>query len=201
MVVLAAGRGSRFGAAAKLLAELHGRPVLQHVLDAAAQVEPSVTVVVLGDQAAAAEAAIRWRTERRVVNPRPGRGLSSSVRLGLATLDDAASHPTGSAVELMAALILLGDQPHVSVPVLRALLGAPLHRPIVVPRYAEGGGPNPVLLRRPAWSLTAALDGDRGFGPLIALHSGSVMEIPVPGSNPDIDTLADLQALEAGAAD
>ena len=67
-VVLAAGAGSRFGGG-KLLAEVAGRPVLQHVLDMLAQAELSDVIVVLGDDAPAIESAIEWRTERRRRQP------------------------------------------------------------------------------------------------------------------------------------
>src|SRR3954453_21780233 len=84
-LVLPAGQGSRFGGH-KLLAPLDGRPILQHVLDAVAAAGPEQTVVVRGAGAAELEAAVEWRAELRVVNPRPEDGLSSSVRLGLAAI-------------------------------------------------------------------------------------------------------------------
>ncbi|MEA2578261.1 MAG: molybdenum cofactor cytidylyltransferase, partial [Chloroflexota bacterium] len=87
-VVLAAGAGSRFGGG-KLLATLEGRPVLQHVLDRLAEANLADVVVVLGNDAAAVEAAIDWRRERRVRNDDPSRGLSSSLRVGMEALDAA----------------------------------------------------------------------------------------------------------------
>ena len=84
-IVLAAGSGSRFGGG-KLLATIGGRPVLQHVLDAIAAAGVDAVVVVLGAEAPAIEAAIEWRTERRVVNPAPQDGLSSSLRVGFGAL-------------------------------------------------------------------------------------------------------------------
>lgn len=182
VVVLAAGLGSRFGVGPKLLAGLDGRPVLQHVLDAVAEVHPRETIVVLGHFAAEIEADIAWRTERRILNPDPERGLSSSVRLGL------------EAVTTDAAMIVLGDQPRVSVDMMRTLLGA--HpAPIVVPRYADGRARNPLLIRRSAWPLIDRLEGDRGFGPLLAHTSDWVREVAVNGSNRDVDEPADLDRL------
>ena len=113
-VVLAAGAGTRFGGG-KLLAPLAGRPVLQHVLDALAAAGVGEVVVVLGQDAAAIEDAIAWRTERRVINPDPERGLSSSVRVGFEAVGEGAA----------SVLVALGDQPLVSVEVIRALLDAP----------------------------------------------------------------------------
>ena len=187
-VVLAAGAGSRFGGG-KLLAWLAGRPVLQHVLDRLAEADLGEVVVVLGDDGDAVEQAIDWRRERRVRNPDPGRGLSSSLRIGIDALDDA----------FEGALIVLGDQPLISAATIRALLAAPPGdaRPIVVPAYAGDGGRNPVLLGRDAFDLVAEATGDRGLGPVIAAHPELVLEVPVdaPAGNPDIDTRADLVVL------
>ncbi len=184
-VVLAAGAGSRFGGG-KLLASLHGRPILQHVLDRLAAAEISRIIVVLGHEAEAIEGAIGWRSECRVRNPDPSRGLSSSLAVGIEALDP----------DLEAALIVLGDQPQLAAEAIRALLAAAPHpdHPIVVPVYALDRGRNPVLLRRPAFALLARTSGDRGLGPLIEAHPELVQEVPVPDvpDNPDIDNRADL---------
>ena len=185
-VVLAAGAGSRFGGG-KLLASIEGRPVLQHVLDRLAEAGVGDVVVVLGGDADAVEEAIEWRREQRVRNPDPGRGLSSSVRIGIDALDEGVD----------GALIVLGDQPMVSVETIRALLDASLDgaRPIVVPVYAGDAGRNPVLVGRDAFGLVGEVAGDRGLGPIIAAHPELVQEVPVDvASNPDIDTRADLVA-------
>ena len=84
-MVLAAGAGSRFGGG-KLLASLDGRPVLQHVLDRVAEAGVDDVIVVVGDDAAAVETADRVARPRRVRNPDPARGLSSSLRIGIDAL-------------------------------------------------------------------------------------------------------------------
>jgi molybdenum cofactor cytidylyltransferase len=185
-VVLAGGAATRFGGG-KLLAELEGRPVLQHVLDTLARLHFCQTVVVLGDDAAAVEQAITWHGETRVRNPHPERGLSSSLQVGM--------RPLGAG--LQAALIVLGDQPALRQDVITSLLEAEAaaRRPVVVPSYAEGGGRNPALLGRTVWKETMELIGDQGLGPWLEAHPQVVLEVPVRGANPDIDTPADLVAL------
>jgi molybdenum cofactor cytidylyltransferase len=188
-LVLAAGRGSRFGGG-KLLAALAGKPLLQHVLDGVARVGIEEVIVVLGADAEEIERSIAWRAERRVTNPEPDRGLASSLQVGIAALDPATE----------AVLILLGDQPLVADSTLRALLDAPADpsRPVVVPVYADDHGRNPVLLYRSAFALAHEASGDRGLGPVLQAHPDDVLEVPSPGANPDVDTLSDLaRAVEA----
>jgi CTP:molybdopterin cytidylyltransferase MocA/SAM-dependent methyltransferase len=185
-IVLAAGAGSRFGGG-KLIATLEGRPVLQHVLDRLADAGLGEVVVVLGDDAGAVEGTIGWRSERRVRNPDPSRGLSSSVRVGIEALGD----------DVDTALIVLGDQPRVPAAAIRAVLDAADDEahPIVVPAYDGDGGRNPVLLRRAAFPVAAEASGDRGLGPVLAAHPELVHEVQVVGQNPDVDTRTDLVAL------
>jgi molybdenum cofactor cytidylyltransferase len=188
-VVLAAGAGTRFGSL-KMLAPLSGRPVLQHALDAVAAAGLDDVVVVLGEGHAEVEAAIAWRAERRVLNERPGDGISSSLRLGL---DAAAENDDTDAI-----LVVLGDQPLLRPDVVRAVLAAAAGSPspFVRARYAADAAPNPVLVRRAGWATAAGLSGDRGLGPLLAAQPDLVHSVDVPGANPDIDTPADLAAFE-----
>lgn len=206
VVVLAAGAGSRFrmapGSAAssmaadrsavKLLALLRGRPVLQHVLDHVALLAPAATIVVLGHDAEAIERQIEWREELLIRNAAPQRGISSSVSLGLEAV-------AGSAPAAKAALVVLGDQPHVRPDIVRRLISSATDtgtQAFVVPSYSEGTGGNPVLVRRDAWPLAATLSGDRGFASLLAERPELVATVAIEGANPDVDTPADLAALE-----
>jgi molybdenum cofactor cytidylyltransferase len=189
-LVLAAGSSSRFGSP-KPLARLEGSPLLQHVLDAAASADLRPIVVVLGERAPEIERAIQWRSERRIVNAEPARGLSSSLREGIAAFS--ALGPGADAV------VLLGDQPRTSPDVIRHLIEAAglTDRPIVAPRYSGGGGANPVFLRRDAFHIAGEARDDRGLGPILTTRPDLVSWIDVAGSNPDVDTPADLLALQA----
>ncbi len=188
-VVLAAGAARRFGSD-KLLADLDGRPLLQHVLDRLAEAGLDDPIVVLAPGRAVAASGIEWRGATRVINRRPDDGLASSLKLGWSTALEAL--PRAEAV-----LVALGDQPRLSPAVVRALEQAPLdpRRPIVAPRYRDGGGPNPVRIEATAGALVAAAAGDRGLGPLIDASPGLVRWLDVEGSNPDVDEPADLAAL------
>jgi molybdenum cofactor cytidylyltransferase len=190
-IVLAAGAGSRFGGG-KLLAVLDGRPILEHVVDAAraAGLEPIVVVVPptgeLDD--------LDLGAVRRVRNETPQEGLSSSVRLGLRDVD---GDP-----DVTAAVILPGDQPRVLPATITALLDASTETPatpFVAARHVGDRSPNPVLARRSVWRLADELAGDRGFGPVLAAHPELVRWIDIGGANPDVDTRADLARLNRQA--
>jgi molybdenum cofactor cytidylyltransferase len=188
-LILAAGAGSRFGGD-KLLAPLDGRPLIAHVVDAAraAGLDPIVVVVPPTGQLRELDLG----PIRRVVNPFPSEGLSSSVRLGLRALD-------ADAAEIVdAAVILPADQPRVQPATILALIAAAGRRPktpFVVARHAADRTPNPVLARRSIWRLADELVGDRGFGPVLATHPELVREVPIGGTNPDVDTGDDLRRL------
>lgn len=193
-VVLAAGAGLRFGGG-KLRALLDGRPILAHVIDAArtARLDPIVVIVPPSGELDDLDLG----TVRRIVNPDPGEGLSSSVRLGLRALE--------LDTDVSAAAILPGDQPLVRPAVigqLIAALDASPATPFVVARYADDSAPNPILVRRSIWRLADELAGDRGFGPVLATHPELVRFVAVEGANPDVDTPADLAAIaDSGSRD
>jgi molybdenum cofactor cytidylyltransferase len=184
-LILAAGASTRFGGD-KLAAPLRGRPILQHVLDAAAEAGLRPVVLVTARQ----RTDVQLHGARPVVNPYPARGLSSSLALGLAALAEEDS--------VERAVVLLGDQPLVSVQAIRQLVAVPAdaQRPLVVPRYEDGQPGNPVRLDRSAWPMAAALQGDRGMSQLFAARADLVRHVDVAGFNPDVDTPADLAALE-----
>jgi SAM-dependent methyltransferase len=64
-----------------------------------------------------------------------------------------------------------------------------------VPHYSDGGGANPVFVRASAFELVDEATGDRGLGPMLSEDPDIVLEVPVSGSNPDVDTPADLLEL------
>lgn len=187
-IILAAGRGTRFGGG-KMLAKINGRPMLQHVLDLAASAGLYPVIVVLGEDAESIEAALIWRSEIRVRNEHPERGISGSLELGLDALSDSSR-----------ALVLLGDQPLLTLDQVGTICAAEhdASRPIVVPRYSDGQPGNPLLLEREAWALAAQLSGDRGMSQLFDSHAELIRYVHLAGQNPDIDTAADLDAVSRG---
>ena len=196
-LILAAGQGRRFGAD-KLVAELSGKPLLRHVLDwvkeARDQHDLAGGLAVIPAGTAAREKILMESGLEYIFNARPELGVAESLRLGLSALT--ARHPDG-----LAALILQGDQPRLHREVLDLLVAA-WHsgdRPVVRPRYAEEAGTpgHPVLLDRTMWARANELSGDAGFAPLFKAYPELVTTVDVPGTNPDINTPADLAHLES----
>jgi len=195
-LLLAAGKGQRFGGE-KLLASFHGRPLLQPVLEAIAQAR--VQGWLSGAVAVCSSGLVATLVEQGGIqtelNHDPAAGLSHSLRLGLTALTRQNLDPRPTA-----ALIILGDQPELSVETIRALVlaGRGQAHPIVRPRYLERpeAPGHPVLLDRAHWNLADELSGDTGLGPLLRARPHLVTTIDLPGRNRDIDTVADLDATD-----
>lgn len=195
-VLLAAGASSRFGGP-KLLAPLWGRPLVTHAAGTLAEAIASGLlaggVVVVPAKATALARLLGALGMRLVENPTPEAGLASSLQTGLAAVDRV-TPPAG------AALIVLADQPLLSTITIAALVDAwRARRGSFRPRYAlqptEPG--HPVLLDRSSWPLVRTLRGDTGLGPAFRAHPDTMVVIDLPGANPEVDTPADLRALEA----
>ena len=187
-IVLAAGRGVRMGGTPKQLLPLGGRPLLQHVLDAAADAGVEGLVVVLGHAADRIAPALRLPPGARVVvNPRHDEGQSTSLGVALAAMPPEAS----------AALVLLGDQPEVRPEAIRAVIAGAADAPVV--RASYGGVPgHPVLLDRSLWPQLARGRGDAGARGLIAARGERPALVELGGAAPaDIDTPEDYARLTA----
>jgi molybdenum cofactor cytidylyltransferase len=195
-VVLAAGASTRMGRPKQLL-PLDGRPLLQHVLDAAAGSQLGEIILVLGAHASEVRGAIALPAGGRVrviVNEQYERGQSESLRCALAAADPDAA----------AAAILLGDQPGVtSARIDEVLAGfragtAPIARPV----YGGGTPGHPVVIARHLWPEVERVRGDEGMRSLLAAHPEWLAAIPVAGAAPaDVDTGEDYARARADAGE
>jgi molybdenum cofactor cytidylyltransferase len=176
-VVLAAGAATRFaGATHKLDAELDGRPLLHHAVDAAVEAGIGPVVVVTAGHVTTPLPA----TVTVVVNDSWQDGQMSSLRLGVATAQRMGAHSV---------VVGLGDQPFVRPDAWRAVASATT--PIAVATY-DGRRGHPVRLHETVWDLLPT-DGDEGARSLMRLRPDLVIEVPCQGSATDVDTLEDLR--------
>jgi molybdenum cofactor cytidylyltransferase len=192
-VVLAAGRSSRAGGVNKLLAPLGGDPLIAHAVDAALASRAATVVVVTGHQAPRVRAALAGRDVRFAHNRYYARGLSSSLRRGLVSLDPA----------FEGALVCLGDMPWVRAADLDALIAAfaRTDRPICVPTRGRRRG-NPVLWPARHFAALRALQGDVGARSLLRRYAREVVRVPMSdaGVTRDVDTPADLVRISRSAS-
>lgn len=181
-VILAAGMSRRYGSP-KQLAEVGGRTLLEHAVDGArrARLAPIVAVVPvwLPRPASIREDAVRW-----VRNPFPERGVSLSLRLGFLALP----------ADVAAAVVLLGDQPHVPGTTFAALRAARGSRPAIASEAGGHLGP-PVLVERSLFDAVEHLTGDVGLRDWLAANPEMVLAVPVGRHPLDIDTPDDLGRL------
>jgi CTP:molybdopterin cytidylyltransferase MocA len=170
------------------LARLGRRTLLAHAVAAASTSGLRPVVVVVGYRGA--EVAAAAGTLAMIVeNPDWEEGMASSLRAGLAAL---LPDPTISAVA-----VALADQPRVGAEAYRRLVAA--HRQgaeLVVATYGGERG-HPVIIGRSHWTEAMKLTGDEGARRLLTAHPVEFVACDDTGAAVDVDTLADLQALEA----
>lgn len=188
-ILLAAGRGTRFGAAPKLLAPLDGRPLVRRTAEAALAARPRPVVAVLGAHAAEVAAALADLDLQLVRNGSFAEGLATSLRTGISALPS----------DCRAAIVMLGDMPLVSASLVDRLADAFAGaggRPAAVVPVHDGRRGNPVLLNLALLGASlAGLRGDRGAGPLL-VGRPDILEIDGgPATAIDIDTPEALAAL------
>lgn len=186
-IVLAAGRGTRFGAEPKLLALLDGKPLVRHVAEAAVLSSASPVLVVTGHRAEEVRSALDGLPVQLVHNAHFGDGLSTSLRSGFAALPS----NTGAAV------VLLADMPRVGAGLTDLLVAAWLaSRPTALVPVFQGRRGNPAVLSRALTREIEALTGDAGAGPLLRGRA-DVLEVAVgdPAVAQDVDTPDALRSL------
>lgn len=158
VIILAAGQSSRMGGAHKLLADVHGQPMIAHVAATAKALAAEASLMVTGRDADAVVHACGGYDLALVYNPSYQEGLSTSLKAGIAALPDG----------LVGALILLGDMPLVKPGSCRLLLqAAEVNYGDVIRAAHKGQAGNPVFLPSSLFEPISGLTGDQGAMPLI----------------------------------
>jgi molybdenum cofactor cytidylyltransferase len=185
-LVLGAGGSSRLGQPKQLL-PYRGVPLLGHVLEVARGCGFDQLLCVVGGASEGVRAAVSFDGVEVVENPVFGEGCSSSIAAALGAVD----------ARCDVLVLMLGDQPGVSVTTVTALLAGRGDAPLAVCRYDDARG-HPLALSRAMFGELAGLHGDKGVWKLLDRCAARVVEVPIEGRVPlDVDTWEDYEAVLA----
>lgn len=184
-IVLAAGAGTRFGGG-KQLAELDGRPMLEHPLEAMAAAGLDRVLVILGAAADEIQSGVHLHGAEPVLCERWEEGQSASLACGLALVEDAD-----------AVVVTLGDQPRVPAEAIRRIVAARGEGATAV-RATYGGEPGyPLLLEHELHGRLRDVTGDRGARNLLMSVPTRQVSCDDLGAGESVDTPVQLEALRA----
>lgn len=185
VIVLAAGRGSRFlGTEHKLAQDLGGLTVLGRTLQHAIASHLPVVVVTTEGLADVARRSVAARDV--IVLPEVGTkghaglGMGYSIGIGVGARPDAAGW-----------LILPGDMPQVQPVTLQAVARQVAHHAVAYAQY-KGRRGHPVGFSAELYSELILLTGDEGARRLVARYPAFGVEVDDAGVLVDVDTVADL---------
>jgi molybdenum cofactor cytidylyltransferase len=185
-LVLGAGGSKRLGRPKQLL-PFGGGTLLGHVVRVARECAFAQTLVAIGGAADDVRAAVDLNGVEVVVNDAYGEGCSSSIAAALGAVD-----PRCDVLVLM-----LGDQPGVTVATVEALLAGRGDADLAVCRYDDGRG-HPIAFSRRVFGELANLHGDKGVWRM--LDRGDPVEVSIAGPIPlDVDTPEDYEAVLASS--
>jgi molybdenum cofactor cytidylyltransferase len=181
-VVLAAGAATRFGRT-KQIADYRDEPLVRRAAQVASSACNDQVVLVLGHDWRAVYKACRPFYGGLVLNTDYARGISTSIATGVGAIRHAAD----------AVLIVLADQPLITVEHLRALQSAWSGRDmeIVASAYADTVGV-PALFSAGCFDHLCSLDGDRGAQSLLNDSRFSLQTVEFADAAVDIDTPGNL---------
>lgn len=182
-VVLAAGASRRLGRPKQLL-PFGGGTLLDAVLATARQAGFDQVLLTLGAAADRIGAEVALDGIEVVPTPDFGEGCAASLRT-------AVDRVSGDAEGIV---VLLGDQPGVTVAAIRSLLAGSGSASVGVCRYDDGRG-HPLWFGRETFETLRGLHGDKAVWKVVE-QSADLAEVRVPGPvPPDVDTWDDYRAL------
>ena len=179
-LLLAAGSSSRFGRV-KQLVELDGVSLVERAVTMLNESDVDEVVVVLGHAAPDVRRRLGDGSAKVVLNPEFKTGLSSSLRVGVRSLDEKSE----------AVVVCLADQPFVTSELVDRIVTK--FRETGADAVAAASGDlvsPPVLLRRSLYPQVGGLEGDKG-AKAIAMGQAGLLRVEVDG-----DVLLDIATEE-----
>ena len=183
VLIMAAGESRRFGSC-KLLADIDGKPMLQHSIELAQSTDASLIRIVTG----------RWHQEIKqaqtsgviddidlIYNSDWQQGLGSSIATGVSQIASRCDE----------VLVLLADQVSVSSEDIERLRLRDDKNQIVCASYSQTLGP-PAIFPAQFFPELEKLSGDKGAKALLTELTVTDCQVDIPNAAFDIDFQSDL---------
>ena len=180
VVILAAGRSTRFGSQKMTHRLADGKTILQTCIEQYQKVFSDVTVVISNDSTI--ERSIKDTNVNIVFAEHAHKGMSQSLIAGIQ-----------AQINADAWLIGLGDMPYVKTNTLEKFVSQSIKNNIIVP-VCDGRRGNPVIFGCDFQAELLALEGDVGAKQIIELNQSRVLKVQVDdqGIFHDIDCTEDI---------
>lgn len=182
-IVLAAGKSTRMKQQ-KLLMPFNGKTIVETVISKIIPVLKSNIMVVLGSNRNEIEEKISEYQVESCFNKNYELGMLSSVVCGFNSIPENAE----------AALVFLGDQPQISIEVIREVVRTwkQSEKGMVIPTFNAKRG-HPVLIEKKYTEEINRLNPEKGLRQLMQKFSEDIVEVEVAAGEilRDIDTPAD----------
>ena len=189
-IILAAGGSSRLGQPKQLL-PFHGKTLVRGVVDAAREAGCSPIVVVTGNDSEKLHRELAHADVIEVRNTGWQRGIGSSIRSGVQSLND-------HAPDVEATFLLVCDQPAVNARLIEGMIATHVvtRKDIVASSYADTVGV-PAFFDRTLFEDLLSIGDEAGAKSIILQNDQRVARFAFPEGAIDIDTWDDWERLNA----
>ena len=186
VVVLAAGKSTRFGEDNKLLTEVDGKPLYTYTLDRMDAFGDIPKVVVTGYDEIADDAALRGMDV--VLNDKPEEGISRSIKMGLKEVMEL--YP-----DVQGVLFSVCDQPELDASTIQRIFNEAMkHEGYIIRTVSEGVKGNPVLWDKKYFEDLLNIEGDLGGKQVMEKANGKIICVEVEEKElRDIDYKKDIE--------
>ncbi|WP_345071693.1 nucleotidyltransferase family protein [Phytohabitans flavus] len=183
-MVIAAGGGRRIGGGPEALLQHDGTPLVDRAIETVRDAGCEPVFVVLGAAADEVQAAAELKGASVLVDKTWGRGIGSSLRVGLSALTD---------TDADAVVVVPVDMPGVTAHAVRRVAALPYSDVLVCATY-EGRRSYPMLFGRKHWpGISTVAHADAGARPYLLAHKHEVVDVAC-------DRIADGARLESPEA-
>lgn len=185
-ILLAAGASTRFESGDKLLAQLNGKPILEHAGSVLNFFSPSAAIAIVPDTDNERTDVLLSAGWSVVVNPHAADGQASSIRCALKALE--------GRDDVDQIIILLGDMPNIPHSHIDEILTHAEHPSIdAIMSISNEVLLPPALFKHKLFSMLAQSKGDEGAKSMFLHLDGGTSTLPLSSDAAiDIDRVADL---------